>query len=331
MAETHEEQGFSLEGIVSSVIQIPGVRVSRRDFLYSSFGKLTDNPELLIEQGPVAAGISRDVLDRLAQKLILTRTSESSFASFLAGLPGGFAAAATIPADVMQFFAIALRTAQELSYLYGADDLWEDGAVDDERVRNQLILYCGVMFGVSGAAAGVRAFSVRFAVTAAKKLQRQALTKTFWYPLIKQICKSVGIKITKTTVSKGVEKVIPVIGGVVSGGLNFVSMLPMTRRLQHTLEHACFDYSEEEFIADCEAIANPDLSAPQKQQDSRLKRLGTGVSGAFGKMKEKVAKKGEPQNDDVVATIERLMGLKEMGAIAEEEYEQKKAELLARL
>ena len=64
--------------------------------------------------------------------------------------------AATIPADVMQFFGMALRLAQELSYLYGAHDLWQGGQVDDERVQNQLILYCGVMFGVSGAVSGVR-------------------------------------------------------------------------------------------------------------------------------------------------------------------------------
>ena len=31
--------------------------------------------------------------------------------------------AATIPADVLQFFGMALRLAQELSYLYGAKDL----------------------------------------------------------------------------------------------------------------------------------------------------------------------------------------------------------------
>ena len=78
----------------------------------------------------------------MAQKLILKRTSQSSLASFAAGIPRGLAMAATIPADVLQFFGVALRLAQELSYLYGAQDLWQNGQVDDERAESQLIMYC---------------------------------------------------------------------------------------------------------------------------------------------------------------------------------------------
>lgn len=66
--------------------------------------------------------------------------------------------AATIPADILQFFGMALRLAQELSYLYGAQDLWKDGEIDDDKVRSQLIMYCGVMFGVSGAVSGLESF-----------------------------------------------------------------------------------------------------------------------------------------------------------------------------
>ena len=69
----------------------------------------------------------------------------------------------TVPADTLQFFGMSLRLAQELAYLYGAQDLWKDGQIDDELVRGQLILYCGVMFGVSGAAAGVRILSSQLA------------------------------------------------------------------------------------------------------------------------------------------------------------------------
>ena len=111
---------------------------------------------------------------------------------------------------------MALRLAQELSYLYGQPDLWENGALDNEKVKNQLILYCGVMFGVSSAGAGVRVMAANMAKVALKKIPQQALTKTVWYPIVKQVCKSVGVKITKSTVAKGFSKAIPVIGGVIS-------------------------------------------------------------------------------------------------------------------
>lgn len=58
---------------------------------------------------------------------------------------------------------MALRLAQELSYLYGGGDLWVDGQIDDEKVKSQLIMYCGVMFGVSGAVSGVRVLSTQIA------------------------------------------------------------------------------------------------------------------------------------------------------------------------
>ena len=36
-----------------------------------------------------------------------------------------------------------------------------------------------------------------------------------------------GLKLPRSTVAKDVSKVIPVIGGAISCGLNFVSMMPM--------------------------------------------------------------------------------------------------------
>jgi hypothetical protein len=139
--------------------------------------------------------------------------------------------AASIPADTLQFFGMSLRLAQELSYLYGADDLWQGGEIDSERVCNQLILYFGVMFGVSGASSGVRLLSSQLAKQTLKKLPQKALTKTFWYPFVKQIGRFIGIKVTKESLAKGLSKAIPIVGGVISGGITFASMKPMGTRL----------------------------------------------------------------------------------------------------
>ena len=168
--------------------------------------------------------------------------------------------AATVPAVILQFFGMALRLAQELSYLYGADDLWQNGQIDDDKVKSQLLLYCGVMFGVSGAVSGVRVISTQIAKTTLKQLPKKALTKTFWYPMVKQIGKVLGVKVTKSTVAKGVSQAIPLIGGVISGGMNFASMMPMANRLQSAFESANFNYTEEEFESDIYIIENIDLN-----------------------------------------------------------------------
>ena len=179
-----------LEEIIINAVQIPGVKVSRKQFLAEQFATKADNLEEIIDKGPIEAGIVKEDIELLAKKLILARTSQSSIASFVAGIPGGLAMAATIPADVLQFFGMSLRLAQELSYLYGAQDLWNDGKIDDAKVKNQLILYCGVMFGVSGAVSGVRVLSTQLSKTVLKKIPQKALTKTFWYQILKKIVRS---------------------------------------------------------------------------------------------------------------------------------------------
>lgn len=319
-----------LEEIISKAIQIPGVKVDRNKLLAEVFSSKVELLENIINNGPVEAGITREEINNIANKLIIKRTSQSSIASFAAGIPGGLAMAATIPADILQFFGMSLRLAQELSYLYGADDLWENGEVDDEKVKNQLIIYCGVMFGVSGAVSGVRVLSTQVAKTALKKIPQKALTKTFWYPMIKKICSFVGYTLTKKTLASGVSKAIPVIGGVISGTINFASMMPMARKLNDTLDNATFDYSEEEFNRDIELLSNETGEVSEDKQSFKEK-----ITDGFNKTKNSVSNlfsKLENNKDkssiDPIEEIKKYKELLDSGIINQEEFNKKKKELL---
>lgn len=319
----------ALESIITSAIQIPGVKVDRKQFLAEMFAKEDVAIQDIIDFGPIAANISQTRLAELANKHILKRTGASSVASFLSGIPGGLAMAATIPLDILQFFGMALRLAQELSYMYGASDLWQDGQVDDEKVKSQLLLYCGVMFGASGAVSGVRVLTTQLAKTAAKKIPQKALTKTFWYPILKQIGKAVGMNITKKTVANGATKVIPVIGGIISGGLNFASMMPMANRLQKALDSASFGYTEDDFekdIIEIESIAESDPQDEKTKNASGSKKVMENLSGFFARKKSDL-----PAQDDVAETLKKLAALKDAGVITEAEFTQKKTELLAKI
>ena len=314
-----------LEEVITSAVQIPGVKVNRKQFLAEQFASKVNNLEEVIEKGPIEAGVSREDIALLSKKLILTRTSQSSMASFVAGIPGGFAMAATIPADILQFFGMALRLAQELSYLYGSQDLWVEGKLDDERIRNQLILYCGVMFGVSSAVSGVRVLSTQISKTALKKIPQKALTKTFWYPIVKKTANLVGVNITKKTFAQGVSKAVPIIGGVISGSINFASMMPMANRLNETLDKATFDYSDEEFNADIEIIMNPE-EIEEIESESISKKISKGINNTtagFSKLVSKIGKKEDPYKE-----IEKLKGLLDKNIITQEEFEAKKKQLL---
>lgn len=326
-----------LEDVIATSVQIPGVKVNRNGFLSEQFASSQIDMQKILDLGPIEAGISQEEITNAANKLIIKRTSQSSIASFVTGIPGGLAMAATIPADVMQFFGMALRLAQELSYLYGGEDLWTDGKIDDEKVKSQLIMYCGVMFGVSGAVSGVRVLTTQIAKTTIKKLPQKALTKTFWYPILKQIGKAVGLKVTKSGLAKGLSKAVPIVGGVISGGLNFASMLPMANRLNEALNKAAFDYSEQDLLADIETIENiseeEDVGTDaentvvdiKEKMSSEIKAVKSSASRFASKISKKVA---PVKKEDPVEAIKKYKELLDMGAITQEEFEAKKQVLL---
>lgn len=256
-SEVKQKDNTIFVDTISKAIQLPGVKVNRNEFLVSVFKDAdSDVREKILNEGPIAAGCSKEEIKRLAKRLVNERTLTSTGLSFAAGLPGGIALAGTIPADTIQFYGFALRLAQEISYLYGADDLWENGSVDTEKVINQLILYCGVMFGVSGASATLKLMAASISKQALKKLPQQALMKTVYYPIIKRIVTFFGAKMTKDIFAKGVSKAIPVVGGLVSGGLTLASMRPMGLRLVNSFDEASFDYTEEDFNNDFDEAMN---------------------------------------------------------------------------
>lgn len=112
------------------------------------------------------------------------------------------------------------------------------------------------MFGVSGASATLKLMASALSKQAIKKLPQQALMKTVYYPIIKQIAKFFGAKMTKDIFAKGVSKAIPIVGGVVSGGLTLASMRPMGLRLVNSFDEVLFDYTEEDFNNDFDEAMN---------------------------------------------------------------------------
>lgn len=255
--------GNSLENVISTALQVPGVKVNRTGFLAEEFqNEPQDRLNQILQVGPVEAGCSQKQLHKLASSLVLKRTAQSSSISFVAGLPGGLAMAATIPADLLQFYAMALRLAQEISYLYGATSLWDGDHIDEEKVQSQLILYCGVMFGVSGASALLKTTSAALSKTLPKTiigagLVRGAASKTAVgaaFKIIQKISAALGQKLTVKAFASAAGKAIPVIGGVISGGMTFAFMKPMGMRLVDTLDETCFSYTEAAYKRDMETV-----------------------------------------------------------------------------
>ena len=221
--------------IIRMALKVPGVKINRRVFLEKELRNRYSQDVVMsaIDNNPGFAGITRCDIDRIANSCISYETAKVSGASFVAGLPGGVAMIGTVPADIAQFFAFMLRIMQKLAYLYGFEEfeINEDDISDETLYR--ILIYLGVMFGVQGAESAVTKIAGSLASKTAKSLANKALTKGTIYPIVKNVCKALGIKMTKDIFAKNVSKLIPIAGGVLCGGLTCVSFKIYANRLQN--------------------------------------------------------------------------------------------------
>lgn len=220
---------------VEAVSKLPVVRVDREEFLRKHFGN-SPHFDVILAQGPQAV-YSVDSLRQKASDIIRKSATKTSTVSFVSGLPANPAImVAAGGADVAQYFGFAINLAQQIAYLFGEDDLFDDGGIAlSEGARMRVIAYLGVMLGAGGAAALLSNTSKVAGANLGKKVAAQALTKTTWYPLVKKVGAVIGVKITKKTVEKTITKAVPVVGGVVSGGITYVTFRPMGHRLADVL------------------------------------------------------------------------------------------------
>ena len=223
--------------VLGAAMSLPGVKVNRKEFLS---GKLlpycTHENALKAINGNPTKVIDIAILNKIADSVISSHTTKVTAISAVAGLPGGIAMAATIPADIAQYYWHTLVVSQKLAYIYGWPDLLDkDGNLSDDAV-NLLTVFLGVMSGVAVANEGINAAARALSVQVVKRLPKMALTKTVIYPIAKQVAKWLGIQLTKENFAKAIGKAIPVLGGIISGGITLSTFLPQARRLKRKLQ-----------------------------------------------------------------------------------------------
>lgn len=252
--------------VLNESLKLPFIKVDRSDFLTKTFSNKIDDMPKLFKEGPQAF-FSKEELDRIASNVINSNVLQSSSISFASGLPGGVAIAATIPADMAQFYGYSLKLAQEISYVYGYQNIWTNQDELTEDAKNTLILYLGIMFGVSSAGSTIRILSNKLALQALKQLPNKTLTKHLYFTILKKVLAIFGTKLTKATFAKGVSKVIPVVGGVLSGSMNYLALKPMANKLKDELGKSV-NYTQQEFEQDIKILNEEDVLVTEYEPNS---------------------------------------------------------------
>ena len=229
-----------IEDIIILGLKTPGISVDRSEFLSKELMK--NHSKEIINQAiattPANAGILAEEINLIADNVIkFERTCVTGISAAL-GAPGGAAMVATIPADIVQYYGCMLRAAQKLMYLYGFPEIDTSvkGEKFDSETLNILTVCLGVMYGVAGASNAIKAMAKSLASGVEKKLINTALTKGTIYPIVKSVSKWFGVRMTKEVFAGFFKKAIPVAGGVIGGGITYVSFKPCCDRLKSVLE-----------------------------------------------------------------------------------------------
>jgi hypothetical protein len=217
-------------GILNAALKIPGANVDRDEFLAKIF---SGRPEV-IEQGTVKAGISPADIEKAGDAEIRNHTGIVTSTSFLAGLPGGIAMAGTIPADLAQYYWHVIVIAQKLAYIYGWPDLHGE---DNDDYLSMLTILIGIMSGAKEASEVFKPLSETLSKEAAsKKLPKVMLAKVGVPQIVKQVAIRLGANLAKQGLSKGITKIIPILGGAISGAVTIATFLPMANTLKDALK-----------------------------------------------------------------------------------------------
>ena len=285
---TNEEEAEEFaKAIMQRAASLKVVKINRGDFLRSEIKRRFPeiDADFAVETTPAETGIAPEDLDRMAIDVIDLETKKCAGLSFLADIPGGLAMVGTVPADLAQYFAHVMRIEQKLAYIYGWQTfLNEEDEVDDETVM-KLVVLMGVMMQVGGAANAVTTFAANTARAGIEKaIQKQALTKTFWYNPMKKVLRYLGVNLTKQTFAKTASKVVPVIGGAISGGMTYMAYKPGAERLRRYLRSLPTSGIDETLYPDIIAIEADKAAAEREKALSEAKTATLNAAQSVGEL-----------------------------------------------
>lgn len=231
------EKGIQLwNKIVTLALEMPGIRINRDVFLRSQLRIYCTDVQIskVLERGTIGI-VSTEVLDKIASDCINNHTIKATALSTALGMPGGFAIVGTVPGDFAQYYYHVFVVAQKLAYIYGYPDLCDENGNFTEDSIQLLTVFVGVMSGVAAANKVIQEIAEQVQKEILRRLPRYALTKTLLYPLVEQVAKWIGVSITKQSFARSVGKIVPFVGGAVSGGLTYMTFKPQSKKLQKGL------------------------------------------------------------------------------------------------
>jgi hypothetical protein len=163
---------------------------------------------------------------------------------------------------------------QKLAYLYGFPNFCDEEGKLSAEATDLLTIFMGSMMGVKVADQGISELAKGVAKSAVGRLPRLVITKAAIYPVVMQVAKLVGTKLTKECLAKTTGRFVPIAGGVFSGTLTLFTFRPGARRLQKRLKAQKMHFNDGDLdMLEFEQIRTSFVKAEQSQDAPQARQM----------------------------------------------------------
>lgn len=226
--------------MLNSILGMPGAKINREEFLRKTFSHLPAEKILQCLSASPATVIPQAEIEKAAASIINSHTAKVTAVSAISGIPGGLAMLATIPADLANYYYHVVTVGQKLGYLYGFPDMIDSKGKLTQDGEIMLTAFIGVMNKVEMANELIRKIASevakRMSEETARRIAGNILSKQIISQAVEAISTRLGAKITAKSAGRGLSKAIPLVSGLISGGLTLATFKPQAKRLLEVLK-----------------------------------------------------------------------------------------------
>ena len=225
---------------LNGILKMPGAKINRESFLRKTFKGLSEEEIMLCLAESPAKVIPAKEIEKAANSVINSHTAKVTTISTVSGIPGGLALLATIPADLANYYYHIVSVGQKLGYLYGFPDMVDDKGKLTPDGEIMLTAFIGVMNKVQIANELIKKLASemakRMSEETAKRIAGNILSKQIVSQAVEAIATKLGTKITSKTAGRGISKAIPIVSGIICGGITYATFKPQSKRLLQALK-----------------------------------------------------------------------------------------------
>jgi hypothetical protein len=256
--------------------------------------------------------------------MIKNQIIKCTTSGFLTGFGGIVTLPITLPANIGSVLYVQMRMIACTAYMAGLE------LNNDQTQTFVYACLAGVAVNELIKQAGIK-FGIKLTTSLIKKIPGKVLTK---------INQKVGFRFITKFGTKGIinmGKLVPGVGAVIGGGLDLVETKSIGNRAFQWFFEGNYINSDDNEDSDYEIIESENISDTNETSEKETKldfleignTVSQGIKNASAGLSNLISKKTTPSpEEDNLDKIKKLKELLDIGAITQEEFDEKKKELL---